>query len=253
MADSVAALVLGAGAGTRLRPLTRLRPKVLCPVGGVPLLDRAASQVSAVVGSGPGAVAVNANHLADQVVAHAAGRLHVSMEEGQALGTAGAVAHLRAWLDGRSVIVVNGDTWHDAELATLTDGWDGVRVRILVAGTEAVLGPRSRVIGSIMPPAEIARLPLEPTGLWEVCWRRLLGAGELDVVAADVSFRPCDRPRDYLAANLLASGGESVVGEGAVVEGTLVRSVVWPGAVVERTETLVDAIRATDRVTVLIR
>jgi N-acetyl-alpha-D-muramate 1-phosphate uridylyltransferase len=43
------------------------------------------------------------------------------------------------------------------------------------------------------------------------------------------------------------------VGEGAVVEGTLVRSVVWPGAVVERTETLVDAIRATDRVTVLIR
>ena len=63
----------------------------------------------------------------------------------------------------------------------------------------------------------------------------------------------CDRPRDYLAANLLASGGESVVGEGAVVEGELVRSVVWPGGIVHPGEVLVDAIRLDDHHTVLVR
>ena len=38
MADSIAGVVLGAGAGTRLRPLTSVRPKVLCPVGPRALL-----------------------------------------------------------------------------------------------------------------------------------------------------------------------------------------------------------------------
>ena len=44
-----------------------------------------------------------------------------------------------------------------------------------------------------------------------------------------------------------------MLGEGARVDGTLVRSVVWPGATVRRGETLVDAVRAGDSVTVLVR
>jgi ADP-glucose pyrophosphorylase len=63
----------------------------------------------------------------------------------------------------------------------------------------------------------------------------------------------CDRPRDYLDANLAWSGGAPVVGAGAVVEGELVRSVVWPGATVHAHEVLVDAIRIDDRTTVLVR
>jgi MurNAc alpha-1-phosphate uridylyltransferase len=42
------AIVLAAGAGTRLRPLTLLRPKALCPVGNRPLLDRALELVASV-------------------------------------------------------------------------------------------------------------------------------------------------------------------------------------------------------------
>ena len=41
MGDSLAAVVLAAGAGTRLAPLTSVRPKALCPVGDRPLLDAA--------------------------------------------------------------------------------------------------------------------------------------------------------------------------------------------------------------------
>src|SRR5438105_1910026 len=100
MGDSLAAIVLGAGAGTRLRPLTRVRPKVLCPVGNVPLLDVNLARVRAVVGDGPDRVAVNAHHHADAVVAHVGDRAHVSVEPGEALGTAGGVARLRPWLDG---------------------------------------------------------------------------------------------------------------------------------------------------------
>jgi hypothetical protein len=52
---------------------------------------------------------------------------------------------------------------------------------------------------------------------------------------------------------LQRSGGESVVGIDAVVEGTIERCVVWPGAVVRPHEHLVDAIRADDHTTVLVR
>ena len=65
--SGLAALVLAAGAGTRLRPLTLLRPKPLCPVVDTTLLDLALDRVAPHVP--PGAVAVNAHHLADQIVA----------------------------------------------------------------------------------------------------------------------------------------------------------------------------------------
>jgi ADP-glucose pyrophosphorylase len=63
----------------------------------------------------------------------------------------------------------------------------------------------------------------------------------------------CGTPARYLAANLAASGGEPVVGEGAVVEGTVERTVVWPGARVAAGEVLVDAVRTDTGLTVLVR
>ena len=45
--DGIVGVVLAAGRGTRLRPLTRLRPKALCPVGNVPLVDLALDRVRA--------------------------------------------------------------------------------------------------------------------------------------------------------------------------------------------------------------
>jgi len=252
MPDSLAAIVLGAGAGERLRPLTQVSPKVLCQVGGVALVDHNLARVAAVVGEGPARLAVNAHHFRDLLAAHLVGRAHLSIEDDEALGTAGGVAHLRSWLDGRPVLVVNGDTWSTIDLAPLVEGWDGTRVRVLVANAEA-LRPGVSILGSLLPPDVVAALPRRPAGLFEACWAPLSAAGRVEVVGGAGPCIPCDRPRDYLAANLAASGGASVVGEGAVVEGELVRSVVWPGAVVHRQERLVDAIRLGETTTVLVR
>jgi mannose-1-phosphate guanylyltransferase/MurNAc alpha-1-phosphate uridylyltransferase len=252
MPDSVAAIVLAAGAGARLQPLTRFRPKPLCPVGDATLLDGNLARVAAVVGPGADRVAVNAHHHVDQLAAAVAGRAHLSVEVGEALGTAGAVAHLRGWLDGRPALVVNGDTWSTIDLRPLVAGWDGERVRVLVAGGDALVDGVG-VLGSLLPPAAVAALPHRPAGLYEACWKPLLAQGRVEVVGGDGPFVACDTPRDYLRANLTWSGGEPVVGAGAVVEGELVRSVVWPGAVVHRGERLVDAIRIDEEHTVLVR
>src|SRR5690242_8490235 len=102
MADSIAGVVLGAGLGLRLRPLTSLRPKVLCPVGDRTLVDHALDRFDGVTGS----LCVNVHHHRGMLENHLAGRVHLSIEEPQALGTAGALGLLRPWIAERPVLVV---------------------------------------------------------------------------------------------------------------------------------------------------
>ena len=128
MTDQPAAVVLAAGAGTRLRPLTDILPKALCPVGNVALVDLAIDRVRPLTGR----IAVNVHHKRALLEAHLDGRVHVSVEEPEALGTAGAVGKLRDWIDGRPAVVVNADAWHRFDLTSLVEGWDGERVRLLV-------------------------------------------------------------------------------------------------------------------------
>ena len=248
MGDSLAAVVLAAGAGARLRPLTRIRPKALCPVGNVPLVDAAIERAHHVTP----AVAVNVHHGRELLEAHLAGRVHLSIEADRALGTAGALGNLRSWLAGRAALVVNADAWHDADLATFVAGWDGERVRLLVVGG-GDLGPSTSVVAALHPWSDVARLDAEPSGLYERSWRRHAGDGRLDVARYHGPFHDCGTPARYLAANLAASGGASVVGAAATVSGEVDRCVVWPGAVVRRGERLRDAIRADERTTVLVR
>lgn len=246
----VAGVVLAAGAGTRLRPLTRLRPKALCPVGGVPLVDLALARVGAVAAD----VAVNVHHGREQLEDHLGSRVHLSVEPDVALGTAGALGQLRPWIDGRPALVVNGDAWTTAPLGALLDGWDGERIRVLVAG-EPVVSPRMRLAGALLPWWAVEPLAAAPSGLWEVSWRAAADAGRIEAVAVagGVPFVDCGTPASYLAANLAASGGAPVIGEGAVVAGAVERSVVWDGARVEPREHLVQAIRTDAGTTVLVR
>lgn len=247
--SEVAAVVLAAGHGTRLRPLTRLRPKALCPVGGRPLVDLALARVGSVAGTGPGAVAVNAHAHAEQVRRHVADRAYVSVEQPRALGTAGALGALRGWLDGRDVLVTNADAYLRGDLSVLTSGWDTERCRLLVvpaAGGADFDG--FRYVGAcLLPWRLVAGLPPEVSGLYEVLWRAEHDAGRLDLVAFAGTAVDCGTPADYLRANLDASGGSSVIGEGARVEGTLERCVVWDGAYVAPGEHLVETIRAGSR------
>ena len=117
----VRGMVLAAGLGTRLRPLTDYVPKPLLPLDGVPLLDRA---VAALTAAGAERIAVNAHHRADRVADHLAGRadhhrFHLSIEPA-ILGTAGAFDGARAFLAAADVFLVfNGDVWCDLDLCRL--------------------------------------------------------------------------------------------------------------------------------------
>lgn len=273
-------VVLAAGAGERLRPLTFERPKALCPVGNVALVDSALARVARAVGD----VAVNVHHGRPAMEAHfaaaaaaAAGGhgLHLSIEADRALGTAGAVGFLHDWIGDRHALVVNADTWCAAELAAFVAEWDRERVRILVRGSDP-FGPRSSIVASLLPHADIAGLEAVPSGLFEACWREAAERGRVESVAFDGPFMDCGTPRDYLEANAmdrrLAVGADdasivapdasigphakvqrSVVGAAAIVEGTVSDSVIWAAAVVERGEHLDGAVRTTGGRTVLIR
>jgi N-acetyl-alpha-D-muramate 1-phosphate uridylyltransferase len=255
-----AGVVLAAGAGTRLRPLTRLRPKALCPVGTVPLLDLALRRLVPLAGSGPHALAVNAHAFASAVAGHVRGRAHVSVEANEALGTAGALGRLRAWIDGRDAAVTNVDAYLPGGLAAFADaagGWDGVRSRLLCAAVDGpgdfpAVRPGVRYVGAcLLPWTAVARLGAVPSGLYEVLWRAQAGEGLLDLVLLEESGLSvaidCGTPADYLAANLHASGGASVIDPSAVVEGMVERCVVWPRGFVGPHERLVEVIRAGTR------
>lgn len=246
--------MLAAGTGSRLAPLTRYRPKPLCPVGTKPLIDHALDRVTPLTG----ATAVNLHHLGDQLDDHLAPQVHRSWERPDALGTAGALGALRGWLDGRHVVLTNGDAWFSDELDLdeMITGWDRERTRLLT-----VRSPGRGDFGDLMycgvaliPWSTVVELEAVPSGLYEVSWRQEREAGRLDLVETGADFVDCGTPGDYLAANLAHSGGRSVidptaqVGPGASVR----RSVVWDGAAVEAGEVLDRAVRTVE-VTVLIR
>lgn len=104
------AVVLSAGLGTRLRPLTDTCPKPMVPVAGVPLLERTVRHLGA---NGVTDICINLHHLPQVVREHFGdgsafgARLHFSVEE-DLLGTAGALNAFREFL-GRPFLIWYGD------------------------------------------------------------------------------------------------------------------------------------------------
>jgi NDP-sugar pyrophosphorylase family protein len=269
----ICAVVLAAGEGQRLRPLTEVLPKALCPVGNVALLDHALRRVA---GLGLSSVAVNAAYLAEQVVAHVGDRAHLSVEPDGPLGTAGGVGHLRGWIDGRGVLVGNADAYladplrePGKDVAALLDGWTGDTVRMLTLpvkpGDTGGFSGRRFAGFSLLPWHRVKDLGAEPSDLVRLVWRPAEADGELELIGFEGDYIDTGTPADYLAANLHAAGHQSlidptatvtgraessVVGAGATVHGSITRCVVWPGATVGPDEVLTDAIRAAGGMTV---
>ena len=252
MAD-VVGVVLAAGLGTRLRPLTEVLPKALCPVAGEPLVDGALRRLRH---AGITEIAVNVHHHRDRMVGHLAPLgVHVSVEEGEPLGTAGALGQLRPWIGGRPTIVHNADAWFEGDLVSFVEGWDGERIRLLTVPARpgmADFDDRTFAGVSLLPWWAVAPLQPVPAGLWEVSWRDATAQGRVELVDLDGAWFDTGTPANYLAANLAASGGTSVIGAGATLDpsATVERSVVWPGAVVGPGEHLVEQIRAPGGITV---
>lgn len=253
MAD-VVGVVLAAGLGTRLRPLTEVLPKALCPVAGEPLVDGAIRRLRT---AGITQIAVNVHHHRERMVDHLAPLgVHLSLEEGdEPLGTAGALGQLRDWIDGRSTIVHNADAWFAGDLAAFVEGWDGERIRFLTVPARpgsADFDDRTFAGVSLLPWWAVAPLEPVPSGLWEVSWRDATAQGLVELIDLDGEWFDTGTPANYLAANLAANGGRSVIGAGATVDPSaeLERSVVWPGAVVGPGEHVVEQIRAPGGITV---
>ncbi|MFF5292540.1 nucleotidyltransferase family protein [Paractinoplanes globisporus] len=269
----ICAVVLAAGEGRRLRPLTESLPKALCPVGNVPLLDRALSRVAAL---GLDA-AVNAAYLADQVRDHVGARAHLSVEPDGPLGTSGGVARLRSWIDGRGVLIGNADAYladpHQSpgkDIAAMLDGWTGTTVRMLTKpcrpGETGGFSGRRFAGFSLLPWRYVRELDEHDHGsLVRTVWRPAEAAGELELIGYDGLYIDTGTPADYLRANLHAANGRTlidptaeitgrvsdcVIGPHARVRGDATRVVVWPHAEILPGEHLVDAIRAPGGLTV---
>jgi MurNAc alpha-1-phosphate uridylyltransferase len=145
------AMVLAAGLGTRMRPLTDDRPKALVEVGGRALIDH---MLDRLVEAGVETAVVNVHYFADLVEAHLAAReakglgprIVISDERPQALETGGGIKHALPLLGEGPVWVANIDSvWIEngaPALDAVAAAWDpkAMDVCLLLASTAGSLG-----------------------------------------------------------------------------------------------------------------
>lgn len=139
------AMVLAAGLGTRMRPLTDVVPKPLVALDGRPLIDHVLDRLAA---AGIRRAVVNVHYLADQLVAHLAARaapeVIVSDERGVLLDTGGGVVRALPKLGDAPFVIHNSDSvWIEgvgSNIDRLIAGWDDTRMDALML---VALGARS--------------------------------------------------------------------------------------------------------------
>ena len=120
-AKPLRALLLAAGFGTRLRPLTLHTPKCLVPIGGQPLLAHWLQQLELI---GIEAALVNTHYMADQVEDFLAGWQQDPMKlksshEPRLLGTAGSLLANREFFTGCTSLLIHADNFSQADLGQL--------------------------------------------------------------------------------------------------------------------------------------
>lgn len=132
------AMVMAAGLGKRMRPLTATRPKPLVRVAGKPLIDHSLDRIEA---AGVGHVVVNVHYLADALEAHLAAQkraftIAISDERDQLLETGGGMVKALPQLTGDPILIVNSDNiWTDGPVDSiqhLARHWDGDRMDALL-------------------------------------------------------------------------------------------------------------------------
>jgi len=129
-----AAMVLAAGLGLRMRPITLTTPKPLVAVAGRTMLDRALDHLAAF---GIGRMVVNTHWLAERIGEHLAGRPGITLvHEEELLETGGGVAYALALLGAEPFFVVNSDiVWTDGAvpaLSRLAAAWEPWRMDALL-------------------------------------------------------------------------------------------------------------------------
>lgn len=133
------ALILAAGRGERLRPLTDNIPKPLLTVGGRSLIEH---RVHALVEAGVSNIVINLSHLGAQIKEHlgdgTALGAHIiySDEPRGALETGGGIVQALPMLHSDPFLVVNADIWTDLDFADLPASFTGLAFLVLVDNPE---------------------------------------------------------------------------------------------------------------------
>ena len=252
-------LVLAAGLGTRLRPLTDHVPKALAPVGGRPVIERLLDRID-------GEVIVNAHHHAGLLHDRLGDRVAWS-DETELRGTAGA---LRGVAGDEDVMVLSGDGVHDVDLGALAahhrDSGAAATVTVkrladpsncaqveleggLVTRFEEKPATAFSELASIgiycFTPAAIEHVPANrPSDNARDLIPALLAA-RLDVAAYETGafWSDIGSPDELLAVNLALAAGEPRVHAGCVIEGRLEGACqVGPGATVAAGARVRDAL-----------
>src|SRR5215468_4023123 len=141
------AMVLAAGLGMRMRPLSDATPKPLVAVAGKALIDHVLDRLAE---AGVEVAVVNVHHLADQIERHLAGRqapkIVISNERGELLGTGGGVVNALPVLGTAPFFHLNSDAiWIDGvrpNLVRLAELFDPARMDalLLLAATSTSVG-----------------------------------------------------------------------------------------------------------------
>ena len=135
-------MILAAGRGERMRPLTDSMPKPLIPVAGSSMLDRA---MKSLADHGVRDVVVNVHHLGERIAAHLDGRAQIVRED-RLLETGGSVKNALPLLGDGPYFILNGDgLWRDGPrpmLSRMEAAWDPARMDALL-----LLHPLATAIG----------------------------------------------------------------------------------------------------------
>lgn len=240
-------MVLCAGLGTRLRPLTERVPKPAVPVCGVPLVRLS---LALLAGAGVRRAVVNVHHLADEMAAaaaEAAEALGVALEvsrEPVIAGTGGALREARALLGGaRTIVVVNGDVLLDVDLRLAIEAHraSGALATMLLlpmpaGGAYAAVetdatGAVRRIAGSFGPggdalapwhfsgvhvlsPAILDHVPAAPfeRDVNRHVYPPLMASGAVRGLVVDGYWNDLGTPARYLQANRDVLGGAATLG-----------------------------------------
>lgn len=133
------AMILAAGRGERMRPLTDHTPKPLLRAGGKMLIEY---HLEALVRAGVTNILINYAHLGAQIEAALGdgarydAHITYSPEPEGALETGGGIQRALPWLRDGPFLVVNGDVWTDFDYATLPKSINGVAHLVLVDNPE---------------------------------------------------------------------------------------------------------------------
>ncbi|THD74604.1 MAG: nucleotidyltransferase family protein [Phenylobacterium sp.] len=229
-------MVLAAGLGTRMRPLTDHRPKALVEVAGKTLIDHVLDRLR---DAGVERAVINVHHFADQMEAHLATRrdleVLISDERAALLDSGGGLQHARPLLGEAPFFIANIDSlWLDEgapPLESLKRVWDPAAMDLLLLlvrrghgiGFEGPLGffmdeagrlTHSTSLNHVTPYANVGFGIMKPqildgepaTGAFRIqpVWRRLQAEGRLHGVSMDAFWMHVGDPaaRDEAEARL---------------------------------------------------